>query len=67
MQHLTVDLKTCGETFYNKCSEFHHIERYCEFEPAIEAAKWKERVQLDKVAQLEAKVQELEVALKKRG
>jgi hypothetical protein len=65
--HLTEGLKACGEGFYAKCPGFERIEKYCEFEPAIEAAKFKEQAQLDKIAQLESRVQELEVALKKRG
>jgi hypothetical protein len=62
---LTEGLKACGGEFYVKCPGFERLERVCDFEPAIEAAKWKEKVQLDRIAQLEARVQELE--LKRKG
>jgi hypothetical protein len=65
--YLTEGLKACAAEFYNRCPGFERVEKYCEFEPAIEAAKFKEQAQLDKIAQLESRVQELEVALKKRG
>jgi hypothetical protein len=65
--HLTEGLKACGDEFYIKCPGFDRIERYCEFEPAIDAVKWKEQVQLDKVAKLEARIQELELVIKKKG
>jgi hypothetical protein len=67
MLKLTENLKACGDGFYIKCPGFERMEKYCEFEPAIEAAKWKEKMDLEKVAKLEARVQELEVALKKKG
>jgi len=57
---LTEALKACGGEFYVKCPRFERLERVCDFEPAIEAAQWKEKVQLDRIAQLEARVQELE-------
>jgi hypothetical protein len=62
---LTEGLKACGGEFYDRCPGFERLERVCKFEPAIEAAKLKEQVQLDRIAKLEARVQELE--LKKRG
>jgi hypothetical protein len=65
--NLTDDLKACGEGFYIKCPGFDRIERYCEFEPAIDAAKWKEKMDLDKVAKLEARIQELELKVKTKG
>jgi hypothetical protein len=64
---ITDNLKACGEGFYIKCPGFDDIGRVCDFEPAIDAAKWKEKVTVAKIEQLEAKVKELEVALKKRG
>ena len=66
LAQLTEDLKDCGGAFYNLCPKFASLERvWPDFEPAIEAAKWKEKVQLDRIAQLEARVQELE--LKRKG
>jgi hypothetical protein len=62
---LAEGLKACSGEFYTRCPGFERIEKYCEFEPAIEAAKFKEQAQLDRIAKLEARVQELE--LKKRG
>ena len=62
---LTEGLMACGGEFYLRCPGFERLERVCDFEPAIEAAKWKEKVQLDRIAQLEARVQELE--LKRKG
>jgi hypothetical protein len=66
-QELTDKLTACGEGFYIKCPGFDDLGKVCEFEPAFDATKWREQIQLDKVAKLEAKVQELEVALKKKG
>lgn len=40
---------------------FDRLERVCWFEPVLEAAKWKETIQLDRIAQLEARVKELEL------
>ncbi|MGO9315049.1 MAG: hypothetical protein ACLQBD_29485 [Syntrophobacteraceae bacterium] len=49
--------------FYKVCPGFHRLP--CSLlDPVIEAAKFKEQEQLNKIAALEAKVQELE--LKKR-
>jgi len=62
---LTEGLMACGGEFYIRCPGFERLERVCDFEPAFEAAKWKEKVQLDRIAQLEARVQELE--LKRKG
>ena len=62
---LIAGLKACSGEFYARCPGFERIERYCEFEPAIEAAKFKEQVQLERIAKLEARVQELE--LRKQG
>ena len=62
--YLTEGLKACSEGFYVRCPGFERIERVCDFEPAIEAANWKEKVQLDRIAQLEARVQELEIKRK---
>jgi hypothetical protein len=64
---LTEDLKACGDGFYIKCPGFDRIERHCEFEPAIDAAKWKEKVRLDKVAELESRIKGIELEIKKRG
>ena len=58
---LTQSLMACGGEFYGKCPAFDRLERVCWFEPAIEAAKWKEKIQLDRIAQLEARVKELEL------
>ena len=62
---LTEGLMACGGEFYIRCPGFERLERVCDFEPAIEAAKWKEKVQLDRITKLEARVQELE--LKRKG
>ena len=45
---LTEGLMACGGEFYLRCPGFERLERVCDFEPAIEAAKWKEKVQLDR-------------------
>ncbi len=58
-------LKACGDAFYVKCPGFERIERYCDFEPAIDAAKWKDQVQVEKIAKLEARIQELELKISK--
>ncbi len=57
---LTEGLKACGGDFYNKCPGFDRIEKVCEFEPAIDASKLKEQVQLERIAKLEAQVKELQ-------
>jgi len=62
---LTEALKACGGEFYIRCPGFDDLTRVCDFEPAIDAAKFKEKLQLERIAQLEARVQELE--LKKKG
>ena len=62
---LTEALKACGEEFYIRCPEFDDLARVSDFEPAIDAAKFKKKLQLERIAQLEARVQELE--LKRKG
>ncbi len=64
-QKLTEGLKACGGEFYNRCPAFDDMARVCDFEPAFEAAKWKEQVLLERVKVLESKVQQLETHLKK--
>ena len=67
IDRLTEGLTACGEGFYIKCPGFDRIERVCEFEPAIDAAKWKEHVQVEQVAKLEARIKALELEVKKKG
>lgn len=65
LPRLAESLKACGGEFYVKCPAFDELGRVCDFEPAIDAAKWKEQIQLDRIAKLETKVQELELKLKR--
>ena len=66
LYRLSDDLKACGSGFYVKCPGFERIGQYWpEFDPAVEAAKFKEQAQLDRIAKLEAQVKELE--LKRKG
>lgn len=67
LHHLTEDLNTCGEGFFVKCPGFDRMGQLCEFQPAFDAAKWKEKINLEKIIKLEAKVQELELAFKKKS
>ena len=63
---LSDGLKACSSAFYIKCPGFERIDQYWpEFDPAIEAVKFKEQAQLDRIARLEAQVKELE--LKRKG
>jgi len=64
---LNTVLTACGEGFYVKCPEFDQLAKVCDFEPAFEAAKWKEKVHLDRLTQLESQVKELQISLKKKG
>lgn len=64
-ESLNESLKACAAGFYAGCEALDRIEKYCEFEPAIEAARFKEQAHLDRIAKLEAKVQELELKLKR--
>jgi hypothetical protein len=58
---LVPGLTACAQGFWEKCTGFEEVARTCEFEPALNAAKWKEQVQLERIAKLEARVQELEL------
>jgi hypothetical protein len=62
---LTPGLKACAQGFWEGCTGFEEVARTCEFEPALDAAKWKEHVQLERIAKLEARVQELELHTEK--
>ena len=62
LQSLTKVLTACSKEFYKACSDFHRVP--CDFGPVIEATKFWEQEVLARIAELEAKVQELE--LKKR-
>jgi hypothetical protein len=60
-------ITACGEEFYIKCPEFDQLGKVCDFEPAFEAAKLKDKVQQDRLTQLESQVKELMISLKKKG
>ncbi len=64
---LNTVLTACGGEFYVKCPEFDQLGKVCDFEPAFEAAKLKDKVQQDRFTQLESQVKELQIALKKKG
>jgi hypothetical protein len=66
LSHLDETLITCGGQFYNHCPGFGHGPP-CDFLPYNDWGKWKEKVNAEKIFQLETKVKELEVALKKKG